>query len=157
MSININLGKKYFLQKLQRMKRSIFNVLRIFALKPLFSEKNEIKWNQTGRHTMGSFSQLKSSPIKWNQTDRHINCIKYLVVHDVQVVLFFSTVGTRLPGHQTRLWRRSIVPLTPTIEKSRYASTNCDDTAVTTVDSTIHSNACPPKEPHQVETLTASQ
>ena len=28
------------------MKRSIFNVPHIFALKPLFFEKNEIKWNQ---------------------------------------------------------------------------------------------------------------
>ena len=46
-SINIDLGKKYFLQKLKRMKRSIFNFRYIFALKTLFFEKNEIKWNQT--------------------------------------------------------------------------------------------------------------
>ena len=35
------------------MKRSIFDVSYIFALKPLFFEKNEIKWNQIDRHTMG--------------------------------------------------------------------------------------------------------
>ena len=51
------------------MKRYIFNVPHIFALKPLFYEKNETKWNQTDKHTMRSFSQFKSSPIKWNQTD----------------------------------------------------------------------------------------
>ena len=64
MSMNIDLGKKYFLQKLEQMKRSIFNVRHTFALEPLFLEKNEIKWNQTDRHTMGSFSKFKSSPIK---------------------------------------------------------------------------------------------
>ena len=53
------------------MKRSIFIVPHIFYLKPLFFEKNENKWNQTDRHTMGSSSQLKSFPIKWNQRDRH--------------------------------------------------------------------------------------
>ena len=34
--------KKYFSQKLQRIKGSFFNVLHMFALKPLFIEKNEI-------------------------------------------------------------------------------------------------------------------
>ena len=68
-SININLGKKYYLKKLQRMKRSIFNVQHIFVLKTLFLGKNEIKCNQRDRHTMGSLSQFKSSSIKWNQTD----------------------------------------------------------------------------------------
>ena len=53
------------------MKRSVFNVLHIFALKELFFEKNEIKWNQRDRHTMETFSQFKSSPIEWNQTDSH--------------------------------------------------------------------------------------
>ena len=53
------------------MKRFIFNVLHIFALKPLFFEKNEIKWNQRDRHMMGTFSQFKSSPIKLNQTNWH--------------------------------------------------------------------------------------
>ena len=38
------------------MKRSIFNVPNVFALKPLFFEINEIKWNQTDRHAMGNFS-----------------------------------------------------------------------------------------------------
>ena len=66
MSINIDVGKKYFVQKSKRMKRPIFNVLQIFALKLLFFEKNKIKWNQTERHAMGSFYQFKSSPIKWN-------------------------------------------------------------------------------------------
>ena len=47
------------------MKRSTFNVSYIFSPKPLFFEKNEIKWNQTDRH----FSQFKSFPIKWNQID----------------------------------------------------------------------------------------
>ena len=36
------------------MKRSIFNLPYIFALKPLFLEKNEIKWNQTDRHTINA-------------------------------------------------------------------------------------------------------
>ena len=53
------------------MKRSIFKVSDIFALKPLFFRKNEIKWNQTDMHTTGTSSQFKSSPIEWNQTDRH--------------------------------------------------------------------------------------
>ena len=70
MLINIDLGKKCFLQKLKRMKRSIFNVLYVFSLKLLFFEKNQIKLNRTGRHTTGSFSQLNSSVIKWNQRDR---------------------------------------------------------------------------------------
>ena len=43
------------------MKRYIFNALHIFALKPLFFEKNEIKWNQTNRHAVENFSQFKSS------------------------------------------------------------------------------------------------
>ena len=34
------------------MKRSIFNVLYIFALEPLLFEKNEIKYNQTDKHTL---------------------------------------------------------------------------------------------------------
>ena len=34
------------------MKRSIFNVSYIFALKSFFFEKNKIEWNQTDRHTM---------------------------------------------------------------------------------------------------------
>ena len=34
------------------MIRSIFNVPHIFALKTLFFEKSEIKWNQADRHTM---------------------------------------------------------------------------------------------------------
>ena len=51
------------------MKRSIFNVQNIFALKALFFEKNEIKWNQKDRYTMESFYKFKSSPIKCNQTD----------------------------------------------------------------------------------------
>ena len=29
------------------MKRPIFNVSQIFALKPLLFDKNEIEWNQT--------------------------------------------------------------------------------------------------------------
>ena len=49
---------------------------------------------------------------------------------------FFGTL-------ETRLSRRSIVPLNPTIEKPRNASTNCDETAVTMVDSTDQSNASP--------------
>ena len=48
------------------MKRFIFNVVNIFALKPLFFEKNEIKWNQTGTR-WGVFLNFKSSPIKWNK------------------------------------------------------------------------------------------
>ena len=35
------------------MKRSIFNVPHIFTSNILFFEKNEIKWNQIDRHTMG--------------------------------------------------------------------------------------------------------
>ena len=31
------------------MERSMFNVPDIFSLKPLFFEKNEIKWNQRNR------------------------------------------------------------------------------------------------------------
>ena len=52
MSINIGLGKTYFLQKLWPVKRSIFNVPYIFVLILLFFDKNEIKWNQTDRHTI---------------------------------------------------------------------------------------------------------
>ena len=54
------------------MKRSVFNVPHIFALEPLFFEKNGIKRIQTDRHTIGSFSQFKLSPLNWNQTERHI-------------------------------------------------------------------------------------
>ena len=35
------------------MERSIFNVPHIFTSNILFFEKNEIKWNQIDRHTMG--------------------------------------------------------------------------------------------------------
>ena len=51
------------------MKRSIFDVSNIFSLKPLFFNKNDIKWNQRDRFAMGSFSQFKSSPIKWIQKE----------------------------------------------------------------------------------------
>ena len=54
-----------------------------------------------------------------------------------------SFIGTL----ETRLSRRSIVPLTPTIEKPRDASTNCDDTVVTVVDSTDQSNTSPQTSP----------
>ena len=47
-----------------------------------------------------------------------------------------SLIGTL----ETRLSRSSIVPLTPTVEKPREASTNCDDTTVTAVDSADQSN-----------------
>ena len=50
-----------------------------------------------------------------------------------------SFIGTL----ETRLSRRSIVPLTPTIENPRDASTYCDATAVTAVDSRDQSNASP--------------
>ena len=83
MSISIDLQKKNFLQKLQRAEGSIFNVLHIFALKPLVFEKNEIKWNQTDRHTMESFSQFKASPIKCNQTD---NVFFLLAGHKVDFI-----------------------------------------------------------------------
>ena len=43
MSINID---QKFIQKLKGMKKSMFNVPQIFALKPLFFEKSKIKWNQ---------------------------------------------------------------------------------------------------------------
>ena len=42
LSINIDVGKKYFSQHSKRMKRYIFDVLCIFALKPLFFEKHGI-------------------------------------------------------------------------------------------------------------------
>ena len=54
MSINIDLGKKYFLQKLYRMKGSIFNLSYIFALKPLFFEKNEIKKKKLPKSIKGA-------------------------------------------------------------------------------------------------------
>ena len=57
-----------------------------------------------------------------------------------------SFIGTL----ETRLSRRSIVPLTPTIEKPRDASTNCDERAVTVLDSTNQSNASPQTSPYRV-------
>ena len=45
---------------------NISNVPPIFDLKPLFLEKDEIKWNQTDRQ-WGVFFQFKSPPIKWNK------------------------------------------------------------------------------------------
>ena len=65
MLINIDLGEKYSLEKMQQMKRSIFDVSYSSALKPLFFEKYKIKWIQTDRYTIGSFSRFESSPIKW--------------------------------------------------------------------------------------------
>ena len=54
------------------MKRTIFNVPHIFAIKSLFSEKNEIKWNRKDRHARGNFPQFKSSPIEWNKKHKHM-------------------------------------------------------------------------------------
>ena len=61
-----------------------------------------------------------------------------------------SFIGTL----ETRLLRRSIVPLTPIIEKSCDASTNCDDIAMTAVDSTDQSNASPQMSPIRWEPLS---
>ena len=52
------------------MKRSIFNDPHIFALKPLFFEKNKIEWNQTDSHAIGSFPRFKSFSIKWNRREQ---------------------------------------------------------------------------------------
>ena len=54
---------------------------------------------------------------------------------------------------KTRLSRRLIVPLTPTTEKPLGASTNCDNTAVTAIDSTDQSNASPQTSPIRWEPL----
>ena len=54
---------------------------------------------------------------------------------------------------ETSLSRRSIVPLTPTIEKPRGVSTNGVDTAVTAVDSMDQSNAFPQTSPIRWEPL----
>ena len=61
---------------------------------------------------------------------------KLFIIHRKNYQENTSTVETRLSG-------RSIVPLTPTIEKPGNESTNYDDTAVTTVDLTDQSNASP--------------
>ena len=82
MPINIDLVKTYHLQKLLRKIRSIFDVLYTFAKKPLFCEKYEIKWNQTDRYAMGSFSQFKSTSIKGSHEEELKN--EGMNVHEVQ-------------------------------------------------------------------------
>ena len=54
---------------------------------------------------------------------------------------------------ETHLSRRSIVTLTATIEKPRDASINCDNIAVTAVDSTDQSNTSPQTSPIKWESL----
>ena len=53
----------------------------------------------------------------------------------------------------TRLSRRSIVPLTPTIEKPRDTLANCDEATVIAVDSADQSNASPQTSPIRWEPL----
>ena len=69
---------------------------------------------------MEFFLQLKNNPFFIFQV---LEKFRMLYIRD-------SFIGTL----ETRLSIRLIVPLTPTIEKPRDASTNCDDTAVTAVD-----------------------
>ena len=49
MLINIDLGHKYSVQKLYRMKRYTFDVLHIFAVKPLFFEINQICYQKNAK------------------------------------------------------------------------------------------------------------
>ena len=75
------------------------------------------------------------------------NSFKYLRIDTSVTSQLRKYLQSGLIYRKTRLLKRLIVPLIPTIEKPRDASTNCNDTAVTAIDSTDQSNASPQTSP----------